>query len=96
MFLLFFLLLQIIFLGPSLLIWALCKWFFSKYISINPYLGTFLCFLGAIATAFFFNIELEGGVLSGIVISSLLSFIYSLIINLGIVLFNYIVARKNI
>ncbi len=66
MFFVFGLVLQSIFLSPSLFVWALCNRYKQGFVNFNSYLATFLCFLAAIVTAFAFKIEFEGGLITGI------------------------------
>jgi hypothetical protein len=95
MFFVFSLILQIIFLGPSLLVWALYKKFRTTNFSLNPYLKTLTCFLLALASMFILNVELEAGLLSGVILASVLSLIYSITLAILTLLYGLIKRSDN-
>ncbi len=95
MFFVFGLVLQSIFLSPSLLVWALCNRYKQGVVNLNSYLATFLCFLAAIVTAFAFKIEFEGGLITGIFVFSVLSFFYSIAFGVTLLIVKFSKASKN-
>lgn len=96
MFFVFGLLLQIIFLGPSLLVWAVCKRFSPRKYVVNSYLATFVCFIMAIATAFLLKVEFEGGLITGVIVFSVFTFIYSLVLSIVIFIYKTFGVCKNV
>ena len=78
-----------------MLAWALCKKFCPVYFSVNPYLATFGCFLLSVASSFVLNIEFEGGLISGVVVFSTLSLIFSVLISAAVFIVKAVKARKN-
>ena len=95
MFFVFGLLLQTVFLSPTLLVWALLRRLGSQSIALNSYLMTFICLIVSMVVCFVFKVELEGGLISGVIIFSVLSFLLSLVLVPVILVISYVKLRKN-
>lgn len=94
LFFIFFLLVQLILLFPSLLLWTLAKRFWPNAITINPYLATFICCLLSISLGFALNLELESGIISAVVITGELTLILSLVICTIRLIWKYGIRRR--
>ncbi len=95
MFFVFGLLLQAIFLSPALLVWALLRHLGPQSIALNSYLMTFICLIVSMVVCFVFKVELEGGLITGVIIFSVLSFLLSLALVPAILVIGYVKLRKN-
>ncbi len=78
-----------------MLIWALCKKFWPGNFSINPYLATFGCLVLAVVTALILNVEFEGGLITGVIVFSAFSFVYSIALSTITFIYKSVQARKN-
>jgi hypothetical protein len=64
--------------GPSLLVWALSAKWLPEHYYFPPVKMTFLCVMLSVATAYFINLEFEGGGISAFMAILFLSTIWSI------------------
>lgn len=82
--------------APCMLVWFCSYLWLPERYKLPPYKMTALCVLLAFATGFALNLELEGGIGSGLIAILVFSFFWALILLLAISLYRYIfhVARR--
>ncbi|BBM02441.1 hypothetical protein GL2_25150 [Microbulbifer sp. GL-2] len=95
MLLVFALLIQIVFLGPALLVWSLFKWFRPNQFGVNPYLATLGCFIIGVAATFALNLEFEAGLFGGIIYFGVITFVLSIASCIVWFLYRVLRARSN-
>lgn len=88
------LLLTVLFASPSWLMWLLAARFFPSNYSMPPNKMTIACVLLSFLTGASLNLELEGGIVSGLVAILVFSILWSILLIPLCVLLKYLGARK--
>lgn len=82
-------LLFIVGMGPSLLVLALAAYFSPEKYNLKPYRMLFLTIIVSICIAAIINLELEAGLLSGLIYVCASSFVLSIVLVPLIILYKY-------